>query len=248
MSKAHICIATPCYGGMCTGFYAQSCLSMPALGIANNVDVSFSFMFNESLIQRARNALVHGVMKRDEVTHLMFIDADIKFNAADIFSMLQQDKDVICGLYPKKEINWEGVRRAAEAGEPVERWKNRTGSIVVNLVDYEGEVTVPIGEPLRILAGGTGFMLIKKEVFETLKPFVSSYMNDVRDLSGTLGNDIIYEYFPVCIDPVTNRLLSEDYAFCQLVRKAGMDVWAAPWVHLGHFGSYLFEGGLTPTP
>jgi len=43
-------------------------------------------------------------------------------------------------------------------------------------------------------------------------------------------------------------LLSEDYYFCHKAREAGLKVWAAPWVQLGHFGNYLFEGGLLPAP
>tara|TARA_R110000868_G_C10967024_1_gene769217 strand:- start:4949 stop:7033 length:2085 start_codon:yes stop_codon:yes gene_type:complete len=40
------------------------------------------------------------------------------------------------------------------------------------------------------------------------------------------------------------RYLSEDYKFCQDVRKAGMKVWLAPWVELEHTGSYVFGGSL----
>ena len=244
--KPHIFIATPMYGGQCAGFYTQSVVSIPGMGAAHGCDISFSFMFNESLIQRARNMLVHQFLKRQDCTHLMFIDADIKFNAQDIFTMLAQNKDVICGLYPKKEINWYGVDRAVKMGLPYTEWKNYTGSMVVNMVDYAPEATVPAGEPLEIFAGGTGFMLIKREVFERLNEHVQHYINDVHDLSGQIKADKIMEYFPVMIEPETQRLLSEDYAFCRLVRKAGMKVWAAPWVNLGHFGTYLFEGGLTP--
>ena len=31
-------------------------------------------------------------------------------------------------------------------------------------------------------------------------------------------------------------------------RKAGFKIHGAPWVRLGHFGSYLFEGGPIPAP
>jgi len=80
-----------------------------------------------------------------------------------------------------------------------------------------------------------------------MKKSVASYKNDVRDLSLTLGQERIYEYFPVFIDE-DERLLSEDYGFCRRARDAGFKVYAAPWVSLGHFGTYLFEGGLLPAP
>ena len=245
--KPHIFIATPMYGGMCAGYYTQSIISMLKVFKQVDYDSSFSFMFNESLITRARNALVVGFLK-SPATHLMFIDADIKFIPEQIPLMVEADKDIICGIYPKKEINWKTAIEAHNNGVPEEKLSNFTGSFVVNLVDYAGEVTVPISEPVEIWNGGTGFMLIKREVFEKLADKVPFYVNDVRDLSGSLQQEQIKEYFTTSIEPDTNRLLSEDYHFCRLARENGIKVWAAPWVQLGHLGSYLFDGQLIQTP
>ena len=177
----------------------------------------------------------------------MFIDADIKFNAEDILPMIASDVDVICGIYPKKEIAWNLVRNAINAGVSDEELKHHTGSFVVNLVGYEEEVTVPINKPVEIWNGGTGFMLIKREVFEKLKDTVPVYRNDVKDLGNQLGFEEVYEFFACSIDE-THRLLSEDYHFCRITRDAGMKVWAAPWVNLTHFGTYAFEGRLLQSP
>jgi len=246
--KGNIFVCTPMYGGVCTGFYAQSLLTLgPTLNNAG-YDMAYSAMFNESLIQRGRNALAHNFMARKECTHLMFIDADIKFNSPDIIPMLEADKDIICGIYPKKEINWTEVDKAVKDGVPVEGLKHRTASLVINLKDYSGTVTVPANQPVEIFNGGTGFMLIKRETFETLKQHVPTYNNDITFLHGGIASDRITEYFACAIEPGTERLLSEDYYFCHKARQAGLKVWAAPWVQLGHFGNYLFEGGLLPAP
>lgn len=162
--------------------------------------------------------------------------------------MLEADKDIICGIYPKKEINWGSVKRAMDAGVSNEELKWHTGSFVVNLVGYAGEVTVPVNEPVEIWNGGTGFMIIKREVFEKLSDLVPAYTNDVTDLAGNIKNDEIKEFFATSIEPGTNRLLSEDYHFCRIWREAGGQVWAAPWAHLSHIGSYVFEGALLATP
>jgi len=246
--KPIVFIATPMYGGMCAGFYTQSLLQSISVLAQAGVQTRFSFMFNESLITRARNALAHTFLKTD-ATHLMFIDADIKFRPEDIVEMLRADKDIICGIYPKKEINWNSTKQAMDAGVPNEQLKSYTGSFVVNLVDYAGEVTVPVDKPVEIFNGGTGFMLIKRKVFAKLKKKVPCYNNDVGDLSGQLNNaEQIHEYFATSIEPGTNRLLSEDYHFCRIWRLAGGKVYAAPWAQLGHMGSYLFEGQLIPAP
>lgn len=248
MSAPMIFVATPMYGGMCTGLFMQSMLQCTQAMSNNGMGMAFTCMLNESLIQRARNALAHQFLKKTEFTHLMFIDSDIQFNPLDIVKMVQADVDVICGIYPKKEINWGMVKKAVEDGVPVEQLKHYTGSHVVNLVDYSGSVTVPIDKPVEIWNGGTGFMLIKRHVLENMKQLVPSYNNDVLDLSGQLTQDVIAELFPVFIDPDSNRLLSEDYGFCKKVRDAGYKVWGAPWARLGHYGTYLFEGQLLPAP
>ena len=243
-----IFIATPMYGGMCAGFYTQSILQSVSVLAQAGIQTQFSFMFNESLITRARNALAHTFLKT-KATHLLFIDADIRFRPEDIVEMVRANKDIICGIYPKKEINWQSTRQAMDAGVPFENLKSYTGSFVVNLVDYAGEVTVPVAEPVEIFNGGTGFMLIKRKVFQKLKKTVPSYTNDVGDLAGQLNKaDIIHEYFATSIEPETNRLLSEDYHFCRIWRLIGGKVYAAPWAQLAHMGSYLFEGQLIPAP
>ena len=180
-AKPTVFIATPMYGGQCAGWYTQSILEMVNVFSANGIQAQFSFMFNESLITRARNALAHQFLKSN-ATHLMYIDSDIKFNPHDIVKMLAADKEIICGIYPKKEINWTTVKQAMDRNVDQNQLKHYTGSFVVNLVNYAGEVTVPVNEPVEIFNGGTGFMLIKREVFETLAPTVPEYTNDVGDL------------------------------------------------------------------
>ena len=159
---AKLYIATPMYGGQCFGFYTQALLSLNNLLRDHKIDSMISFMFNESLITRARNALTHTFLKSD-CTHLFFIDADIKFNPQDVLSMLLADKDIICGIYPKKEINWENVRNAANHGVAHDKLRYYTGSFVVNLVGYTDQVTVQHDKPCEIWNGGTGFMMIKRE-------------------------------------------------------------------------------------
>jgi len=246
--NTHLFVATPMYGGMCTGYFTRSLLNMSGIMKKAGIDMSFSSMFNESLIQRGRNALVHGFLQKEEATHLLFIDADINFNGEDVLPMIAANVDVICGIYPKKEINWHGVKQAVDEGVEVDQLKTRTGSLVVNLKDYVGTVTVPAHEPVEIWNGGTGFMLIKREVLEGLAKKMGSYINDVGFLEGNIKQDRITEFFACAVEPGTERLLSEDYYFCWKAREHGYKIYAAPWVVLGHFGTYLFEGGLIPAP
>jgi len=240
-----IFVGTPMYGGLCTGYFAQSTMMLQAICAQNNIGFYMSFLMNESLITRARNAIVANFLKSD-ATHLLFIDADIRYRPHDIIGMIHADKDIICGIYPKKEINWEAVERAVKANVPRDEWKFHTGAWVINLANYVGQVQVPVNEPLEIWNGGTGMMLIRREVFEKMKDSVPYYLNDVTDLSGAIAErEKIHEFFATSIEPETQRLLSEDYHFCRNWRLLDGKIYAAPWVELGHIGTYTFEGRLS---
>lgn len=240
-----IFIATPCYGGMCTGSYTQSLLMMQAAFSQNGIDAALSMIFNESLIQRARNALAHAFLKTD-CTHLFFIDADLRWDAGAAVEMVKADKEVICGIYPKKEINWHNVAKAVKNDVAPEDLKKHTGSWVINLVDYVGSQEVKVSEPFEIWAGGTGMMLIKREVFEKLMEVTPQYANDMTDLGNALQDrERIYNFFDTSIEPGTERLLSEDYHFCREWRNIGGKIWCAPWMTPAHIGTYHFEGMLS---
>jgi len=175
----------------------------------------------------------------------LFIDADLRFDPHGVYHMLEANKDVICGIYPKKEINWEMVKMAVDAGVPVDQLKHHTGSWVINLAEYAGNATVNAAKPFEIWAGGTGMMLIKRKVFERLKETTETYVNDMVDLAGEMKDrERIYNFFSLSIEPGTERLLSEDYHFCREWREIGGKIYAAPWLTPGHIGTYLFEGQL----
>lgn len=242
-----IFLATPMYGGQCYGHYAQSVYQFRDVVRERGWDMVFSFMFNESLIQRARNGMTHLFLKSD-CTHMLFIDADIQFNPHEVADMIVADKDVICGIYPKKEINWWSVDNAVKGGVPWDKLKAYTGAFVINLLSGEGSITIANNQPFEVAAAGTGCMLIKRQVFEKLKKATKTYTNDITDLSGQLGHEKIYNFFDVPICPESNRLLSEDYAFCHAWRAIKGKIYAAPWVGLTHIGTYQFDGRAIPAP
>jgi hypothetical protein len=238
-TMSDIFIGIPMYGGVCTGENALGHINATKLFLNKGIGYNWQFLYNESLITRARNGLVK-MFYETNCTHLLFIDADISYRAEDILSMIDADKDIICGVYPKKRIAWEKINDALAKGVTGEDLKHYTGDLVINKLNY---VDTPIdnkSEPVEIFNGGTGFMLIKRSVFDLLKPHCPTYTNDM--LPGQ--KEVVTEYFATSIEPESNRLLSEDYHFCRLARLNGIKVWAAPWVELGHIGSYKFEGKL----
>jgi hypothetical protein len=230
----HIAVGTPMYGGVCTSEYTESLIDL-AINIKNGGGkLTRIFLGNESLIQRGRNTITHHFLNTD-ASHLMFIDADIKFRPKDIARMIAADKELIIGPVPLKGINWEQVRDASLSGE--KNLYEHTG--VYNINHLPNHRMKNEDTAFEIEHGGGAFMLIKREVFEQLIPYTETYTNSgVTIPEGTET----YDFFRVEINKNTKHLLSEDYFFCESFRRIGGKVWCAPWCKIGHFGSYLFEG------
>ena len=139
LRQRRLLVATPMYGGQCAGVYTKSCTDLVALCNKYGVQVQFFYLFNESLITRARNYLADGFL-RSGMTHMMFIDSDIGFYANDVIALLaiadsEQGKDIVCGPYPKKAIAWEKVKRAVDKGfgdEDPNKLENYIGDYVFN--------------------------------------------------------------------------------------------------------------------
>ena len=257
LRKKKIFIATPMYGGNCVGMFSKACIDLATMCANYGVETRFFFIFNESLITRARNYLVDEFLRAEGFTHLMFIDSDIHFDPRDVLSLAvlcDDDKPIIGGPYGKKCIAWEKIRRAVDIGiadeEPDELAKF-TGDFVFNPV--LGTKEMKVNEPVEVLEIGTGFMMVKRDVFDDWREAFPQfhYKPDHNRSQFFKGDRYIHAYFDTVIDNDaympggesggSDRYLSEDYMFCQLSRKIGKKIFLCPWMKLGHFGSYVFD-------
>src|SRR5210317_1046034 len=248
LKEYSIFVGTPMYGAQCAGSYTKSSTDLAMMCAANGIKIQFYYLFNESLIQRARNYVVDEFM-RSGCTHLMFIDSDIGFNAKDVFSLLAiqisdpEKYNIVTGPYPKKTIAWEKVAKAAEMGKA----KDNPFELEWYAADYvfnpvQKMSSFNLAEPLEIAEGGTGFMLIPRETFTKYAEAYPelSYLPDHVRTANFDGTREITAYFDCIIDPTTKRYLSEDYFFCRKAGEIGLKTWMAPWMQLQHIGAYIF--------
>ena len=70
---------------------------------AHGINFRITTLRNESLVTRARNILTAMFLESD-CSHLMFIDADIEFDAESILRALAYDKPIMAAAYPKKAL------------------------------------------------------------------------------------------------------------------------------------------------
>jgi len=253
LRKNKLFVATPMYGGQCNGLYMKACLDLQGICQQYGIEIRFSFLFNESLITRARNYLVDEFL-RSGYTHLLFIDSDILFNPQDVLALLALDKDVIGGPYPKKSINWRnvfaGAKRVLE-NPSIDKTQWNPGELEALTGDYvfnpvPGTTSFRVTEPLEVMEIGTGFMMVKRAVFDKFKeeyPHLN-YKPDHVGQTNFDGSRYIHAYFDTVIDPDSHRYLSEDYMFCQYWRAIGGAIWLCPWMPTTHVGTYGFQGNM----
>jgi hypothetical protein len=246
LRKKSLFVATPMYGGQNHGMYMKACLDLQSICIQYGVPVKFSFLFNESLITRARNYLVDEFLDRSDCSHLLFIDSDVCFNPQDVIAMLALDKDVIGGPYPKKAIKWKSIKTAVKKNPDIEAGdlEKVAGDFVFNPV--KGTAQFQVTEPLEVLEIGTGFMMVKREVFPKFAAAYPhlKYRPDHLGQANFDGTRYIHAYFDTTIDKDSERYLSEDYMFCQWWRNIGGKIHLCPWMRTEHIGTYHFKGDM----
>lgn len=215
-SVPHVHFLIPCYGGQISEATFTSFVRFTLEAREWGIDWTLDTLVNESLIPRGRNALVARAMANPLATHLMFIDSDIMFDPSDVLSLLQEDVDIIGGGYPKKSLPIDYVINQCPDGFQDER-------------------------KIEVLRLGTGFMLIKRAVFERLAEAHPNlkYMDDCG-LDPAL-NQFLYAYFDCGLVPGHNVYMSEDWMFCNRWRDLGGKVFLSKCFALGHIGTFLFS-------
>lgn len=246
----HLLVATPLYDGA-QADYLRSVVGLASAAERAGFACSFAWLSNNASIDRARNALAAAFLQSD-ATHLVFIDGDIGFvpeELVDAVVRIQADDRlaVLGAPCPKRRINWGLIASAAAKGlgegnpANLERY---SGIFAIDLANPAGQFA--IGEPIELLRAGTGFMMIRRDVIETLAARHPElrYVPDQLDRDSGLTAEHVTALFQPLIDPETGHLLADDYAFCHRVRAAGYRIWLAPWMRTTHTGPARFAGTL----
>lgn len=230
-------IATPCFGGVVTTGYMSSILMLMQAAQQHGISVSINMLGRDSLITRSRNTLVSHFLTMKEATHLMFIDADIAFDPELVLRMLAFDEDVVGGMYPAKALNWEPPANIA-GREPM-----NTATLQYVGKFCEGDELERRGPFATGVYCATGFMMIKRQVFERLieahpeRTYTSDHV-----YSPSNGGRQYHALFECMIDPGTREYLSEDFGFCRMWRNLGGKIWLDVEGSLTHTGPHDFVG------
>lgn len=245
-----ILIATPCYAGVCFAGYTLSLLkTFSVFQNAKNIKLTHKFILYDSLVPRARNHFAAVVLADPSITHLLFIDADIKWEPEDIVRLLSRDKLLVGAAVAKKRYQWEKLRSPAVKAIVMDdkisdvEFKEK---IKANLVDY----AINLGSSREVKEGllavehiGTSFMLIAREVLEKM----SSTFPELKVIhfSSELPPDLHDHFY--CLFELglhEGRYISEDYSFCRRWREMGGEIFADLSIKLTHQGQEDYYSNL----
>jgi hypothetical protein len=215
-----------------------SAIGLLQLGASVGVKVSLDLLGYESLITRGRNILVSRFLDDSTTTHLLFIDADIGFDPQQVLRMLRFNSEVVAGMYPLKLHDWHSGMQHAINGEALE-----TAPLRYVGTPCQGEEAENRDGFVAASYAGTGFMLIRREVFARMmaaNPHLHYSAAHVAAAPSLSPNQ--YALFDCMIEPETGVYLSEDYTFCRRWRDLGGRIWLDAQGGLIHVGQYEFSG------
>jgi hypothetical protein len=185
------------------------------------------FLHGNCYVHLCRDLLAWEFLKKTTCSHLFFWDDDVAAPAGALRRLLSYDRDIIVAPYPKK---------VAPGLPPTKTWPY---SLSDGIPDDCGLLECDMV--------ATGFLLIKREVIETLYEehadrvfYHEPFQSDVVNL------------FPTgLIDGFPRNAMGkpmwwgEDYAFSVLATRAGFKIWLDPVIKLLHAGRNVWAGAFT---
>lgn len=149
--------------------------------------------------------------QKEKSDYVMFIDSDMAFPADGIEKLLKDDKPIVGADYHYRENPPKSVTL-------LDPKKLKTDDITFTIDPNDKNKRLATidnpQKPFECRAVGTGFMLVKMEVFEKL-PRPWFFFRPSSDPEGMTG---------------------EDVWFCELARKHGISVWCDPTIQVKHIG------------
>ena len=183
---------------------------------AHGVQIQISNVSGCSVVSRVRNLLAHQVLESD-ADHMLMVDSDINFQADDVFRLMafNQEKPIVAGV---------GVARKKEKVYFSNLYQDEDNNV---LMDVMGLV--------RVNRVGTGFMMIRRDVLETMRDNHPEWKYHDQNTGNTM-----YSFFDFLSTP--DGYVGEDFVFCDRALEHGFTAWVDPTIKLGHMGVMEYEG------
>ena len=211
-------IALPAYDFKVSLKLAISLARVAQAAPQHGIDIQIGSVCGCSVVSRARNLLTKDFLE-SKCTDLIFIDSDINFEPEDVFRLMAWTTD------PKKGI---------VAGVPRIRGEEK---VYITALDYDDnrELTMNNMGLVRGMRVATAFMMVRRDVFETLVEAHPDWT--YYDKKSDRMLPAIFDF-----KLTEEGYMGEDFLFCDRAREVGFEVWIDPTIKLGHMGVQEFLG------
>ena len=188
----------------------------------SKTDIEFDFwnLSGDSYVDRARNHIAKKFLDSD-FTHLFFIDSDHSWKIESFLNILKHDEDIVAAGYPCKN-NWNFYGCVLETQPGYDPIRDEAGNIT-----HVGPARLNENGLAYAIYAPTGFMKIRRNVFEQLSKSCSMY---------SYKDELFYDFFGR-IPP-----LGEDSSFCKRWRDIGGEIFVELDCDISHYGVKEYAG------
>jgi hypothetical protein len=238
--RQRLLVATPCFGGVVTSVYANSLLKLQLACQERKIELRALMLGGDALVTRARANLVAHFLDDPQATHLLFIDADIGFEPAQVFRLMDFDADMTAAAYPTKRIDWDKARAVLAAGRP-----QPESASLSYVLEFEDPNRIGVRDGFaKVRYAGTGFLMIRRAALEALCRHYPAlhYRREHSHADPLATSPHRFALFDCVIDRATDTYLSEDFSFCRRWTEMGGEIWTDLESKLTHVGPVAFAG------
>jgi hypothetical protein len=204
-------VGTPMYDGRCHAEFTFPLCQLSAVCAQIGIDLQLYFVTGDALVMKARNEVAHRFLASG-ASHLMMIDSDIGFAAADVLSLLalqsandgRNDFDAIAAPWPMKRIAWDKVVRGVAAGMAEPDPDNLRHVASDMLISPLEPTPFAIDAPIEVRQSGTGFMMIRRATLERFQEAYPHRRYRTRDIPAPDGS------FPPIVQFFESEIFGQD--------------------------------------
>jgi hypothetical protein len=241
-NQVNLVVATPCFGGQISVLYAASLFKLQQL-IRSYSGLTLKVLFKDgdALITRARASLLSQFLEDEAATHLLFLDADIGFEAEQVLRLIQCGAEMCAAVYPVKRIDWDKVKQTIETARP------DPAAAALRYVFEVDDPTAVIEKAgfVKVRYAGTGFFMMRRDAVERMcARYPQLHYKRDHSIDAATISDKRYALFE-CMIADDGTYLSEDFAFCRRWTDMGGEIWADLKSTLCHVGPMTFRGDLS---
>lgn len=216
LSGRKLFIAIPAYDFKVSVKLAGTLIKFGRMADQHGIEMTLETICGCSVVSRARNLLVGNFLDTN-CDSMLFIDSDMTIAAEDILRLMawSSEKNIVAGIASAR--------------------KKQTTYYSTLDQDADGCITMDKMGLVRAKRVGTGFMMIQRQVLETLRDNHPEWK--YYDASADKHLHSIFDF-----KSTSEGYIGEDYLLCDRARELGFEVWIDPTIKIGHLGATEYEG------